>query len=112
MYEGGIRVVGFIVSPLLKSAGRVYDGLLHASDWFSTLLNLAGGNLCQTTLRTGNCKIVINAGLGDSVPQDTDSFNVFDAISSDGESPRKRIIHTIDEDTPSGTWKVRKTDFI
>ena len=43
-WEGGVRVPAFIHSPLMKeSAGTVSHGLFHESDWFPTMLSLAGG---------------------------------------------------------------------
>jgi len=85
MYEGGVRVVGFVNSPLLAHRGAVHEGLVHVSDWFSTLLHLAG--------------------LGRSVPDDSDSLDVFESISSLQKSPRRRIIHIIDEDCEKGHWQ-------
>jgi arylsulfatase A-like enzyme len=41
MYEGGMRVVSVVRGPGLP-AGRAWPGLAHATDWFVTLLTLAG----------------------------------------------------------------------
>ena len=44
LFEGGTRVDAFIYSPLLPSkvVGSSYSGLMHVSDWFPTILDLAG----------------------------------------------------------------------
>ena len=44
LYEGGVRVVGLVAAPGLGLArGTLYPGLVHVTDWFATLLSLAGG---------------------------------------------------------------------
>ena len=43
--EGGIRVPGFVISPLIdtKLRGSIFNGLIGASDWFPTLVEGIGG---------------------------------------------------------------------
>ncbi|CAH3141929.1 unnamed protein product [Porites evermanni] len=76
LWEGGVRGVGFVHSPLIKKRGRVSTALLHASDWFPTFYTLAGGNV---------------KSLGA-----IDGFNVWDTISNDAQSPRYEILHGLD----------------
>ncbi|GFO10262.1 arylsulfatase b [Plakobranchus ocellatus] len=44
IFEGGNRVPGFVHSPLLSQSesGVTYNGVIHAVDWFPTLVNAAG----------------------------------------------------------------------
>ena len=42
LYEGGTRVPGFIHSPLLSKSGYTSYALTHITDWFPTLLRVAG----------------------------------------------------------------------
>ena len=44
LFDGGVRVDSFIYSPLLSEEirGSTYFGLFHVSDWFPTMLGMAG----------------------------------------------------------------------
>jgi hypothetical protein len=47
-WEGGVRVVCWISSPLIPAArrGTVYTGMAHSSDWYMTLVEgVAGGTV-------------------------------------------------------------------
>ena len=77
MWEGGFKAVGFVHSPLLPiGTPQVSTALIHVSDWFPTLLNLAGGNV--------------------SAVPGLDGFDVFDAITGSASSPRTELLHNID----------------
>ena len=49
LYEGGTRAIGFIHSPLLKTAGSTYTNLMHAVDWLPTLLSAIGQGSMPTS---------------------------------------------------------------
>ena len=44
LWEGGTRVPGFIHSPLLPTSGYISDDLIHVTDWYPTLLRVAGAS--------------------------------------------------------------------
>lgn len=78
LFEGGIRVHGFIHSPLLppSSIGHSYRGLMHITDWLPTILNAAG--------------------LEALIPKDIDGINQWDALLQRDAPPRHEILHNID----------------
>lgn len=45
LWEGGIRGVGLIWSPLIKGSNRVSKQKFHIVDWLPTLYGAAGGNV-------------------------------------------------------------------
>ena len=43
-FEGGIRNVAIVHGNMLPESGIERDNFMHISDWYPTLINLAGGN--------------------------------------------------------------------
>ena len=41
-WEGGLRVPAFVAGPLIKRPGYTNQQLFHVTDWYPTLLQLAG----------------------------------------------------------------------
>ncbi|RUS78916.1 hypothetical protein EGW08_013329 [Elysia chlorotica] len=76
LWEGGVRGIGFVSSPRLKQKGAVSKKLMHVSDWFPTVADMAG------------VKVKEDLGL--------DGFSQWSMLRSGKSSPRKEILHNID----------------
>ena len=121
LWEGGIRSVSFLNGGFLKSSGFQSDALVHVSDWFPTLLNLADkrrsaqGKISQT--RMNRTKRVVRNSHGSKADNrvmpgelSLDGYDVWNAITSRyGKSPRSYILHNINSQSYSvrkGKWKL------
>ncbi|KAK3098668.1 hypothetical protein FSP39_021788 [Pinctada imbricata] len=76
LWEGGVRGVGFIHSPLLKTKGYVSQQMMHVTDWLPTLYTAAGGN-------PGDIKV-------------TDGIDQWEVLSQNGTTKREELLHNID----------------
>ncbi|XP_054590064.1 arylsulfatase J isoform X2 [Nothobranchius furzeri] len=87
-WEGGIRAVGFVHSPLLLNKGTKCRSLVHVTDWFPTLVSLGEGTLDEDL--------------------NLDGYDVWESISEGYPSPRQDILHNIDPiyiKAKNGSWK-------
>ncbi|XP_053604010.1 arylsulfatase B-like isoform X2 [Plodia interpunctella] len=78
-WEGAVRVPAFMWHSSFRP--RVWDGLMHISDWMPTLIAAAGGQL----------------------PVGIDGVNQWDAIIQDGDSKRTEVLIAV-EDSPINTY--------
>ncbi|XP_067032540.1 arylsulfatase B-like [Acropora muricata] len=78
LWEGGVRGVGFVHGKMLQKTGIKCKELLHVTDWYPTLLYLAGIK-------------------EDSSVPPLDGFNIWHSISEGAPSPREEILHNIDD---------------
>lgn len=72
-WEGGVRVPAFIWHSSFRP--RVWQGLMHITDWMPTLIAAAGG----------------------VVSTEIDGVNQWDSIVQDGESNRRELLLTIED---------------
>lgn len=72
-WEGGVRVPAFIWHSSLRS--RIWNGLMHISDWLPTLTAAAGGK--------------VNGAI--------DGVNQWEAILDDGDSRRKELLVAVED---------------
>ncbi|KAH9499681.1 hypothetical protein Btru_074419 [Bulinus truncatus] len=75
IFEGGTRVPAFLHGKMLQSQGQVYNGMMHAVDWFSTVVK------------------ALNITYSDP---DQDSLSQWESINSLGPSQRTEFIYNLD----------------
>ncbi|KAK7094207.1 arylsulfatase B-like [Littorina saxatilis] len=76
VWEGGTRAAAFLHGWGLPKTGIRYDGMMHAVDWFPTIVSAAGGEVKN---------------------KDIDGMSMWDAITSLGPSPRNEFIYNLDD---------------
>jgi arylsulfatase B/arylsulfatase I/J len=87
LFEGGVRLLGFVNSPLIKGGHRS-GALMHGVDWYPTFVRLASGSF-------DNSKYPF-----------LDGFDQWDSIVdfANNPSPRKEILHNIDPLAKAGQY--------
>uniref|UniRef100_A0A1B0FLM3 Sulfatase N-terminal domain-containing protein n=1 Tax=Glossina morsitans morsitans TaxID=37546 RepID=A0A1B0FLM3_GLOMM len=96
LWEGGVRGAGALWSPRLKKPRRVADQVMHITDWLPTLLTAISDNPVSPLTHS-----------------EIDGISIWRALSEDEPSPRKIILHNIDDIWGSsaltvGDWKLLK----
>ncbi|KAL5009447.1 hypothetical protein ScPMuIL_011752 [Solemya velum] len=76
IWEGGVRGVGFLHSPLLKQRNYVAEQMMHVCDWLPTFLKAAGGD--------------------PSLLVDSDGMDMWEMLSHNGKAIRSELLHNID----------------
>ena len=79
MWEGGVRGVGFVHSPLLQQKSYVSQQMVHVCDWLPTLYRAAGGDPSK------------QPGM-----KNLDGYDLWNMLSTNGSSIRHEILHNID----------------
>ncbi|XP_067932396.1 arylsulfatase B-like [Watersipora subatra] len=90
LFEGGIRVAGFVSGPLVEKQEERNKEWIHISDWYPTILGLAGVSTANLTL---------------------DGYDQWAAITGTGHSPRKELLHNYDPLMPSYGFRRRNSPF-
>ncbi|XP_049268992.1 arylsulfatase B-like [Rhipicephalus sanguineus] len=76
VWEGGTRVAAFVWSPLLARRRRVYNELMHITDWLATFYSLAGGDAAKMA--------------------ELDGFDMWRPLSYGLPSPRVELLYNYD----------------
>jgi len=87
-YEGGTRVVAFASWPGHVKPG-VNNEVMHAVDWYTTLVSLAGGSTAKS--------------------KPLDGMNMWETVSSGKTSPRTEVVYNIEPYRAAvrqGDWKL------
>ena len=114
LFEGGVRGVGFVHGKMLQRSGVKCKEMFHVTDWYPTLLYLAGKFILYLPFvfsiilthdqlififRSSffNLRLTISIlGIKENSVSPLDGFNIWHSISEGAPSPRTEILHNID----------------
>ncbi|XP_077986235.1 arylsulfatase B-like [Glandiceps talaboti] len=88
-FEGALRAVSFIHGNMLESTGYVNNELIHVTDFFPTLVSLAGG----------------------TPDPNLDGFNIWDTLSKGAPTPRTEMLQYLNNYEPSRGYAMRVGDY-
>ncbi|XP_023030806.1 arylsulfatase B [Drosophila willistoni] len=96
LWEGGVRGVGLLWSQRYLKRPRVAEQTMHITDWLPTFVEVAGGKEALANFTTS-----------------LDGQSIWQALVQDEASPRKSVLHNIDDIWNSsaltvGDWKLIK----
>lgn len=104
MWQGGVRGTGFVSGAGIQKRGYTHEGLLHASDWYHTLLSAAAGP-------TENYAPPL--GEGDPPFEPGDGVDAWHMLSTGSSSPRAEVLieaHPPGEDEGVGQAILARVD--
>lgn len=90
-FEGGVRANGFVHGAGLKKTGYVNNQMVHITDWLPSLLTAAKRGVTGDPAAHHS---MMRLGIQEVPWKDGDGIDVWDAISSNAQSPRTEIIHS------------------
>jgi arylsulfatase A-like enzyme len=81
LFEGGVRVVGFVSGGLvpITRRGSKWPGMMHSADWYRTLLAAARVSVPPTAPGS----------------RPLDGFDMWPRLLSGGSSPRTEVVHAV-----------------
>ena len=89
IYEGGTRVAALASWPGHIRPGATVDQMIHVTDWYPTLVGLAGGQTAKA--------------------KPLDGINVWTTVSEGAPSPRNEVIYNVEPfraGVRQGDWKL------
>lgn len=93
LWQGGVRGVGFVHSPLLQNKGYINEKLMHVTDWMPTFLSLAQKKSSQLTNLNSKPDSQLN---NPKSIEGLDGFDQWEVISQNTKAKRQEVLLNID----------------